>query len=152
MASKYALQTRSAAEDPTFGNYLEQLSSNKLPTKTEIYRHFLYRRESEIDRIYVRDKKIVKSINSTTKDTIIHGIVENLKQIWWIGASIPVRKEDNVIFIDVKNLITKGSEFAKDSSSVKSLGKDEYLKRKGFDVILDISKCRYVCENYIIFT
>ena len=140
MAS-YALQTRSASEDPVFGNYLEQLPSNKLPTKTEIYRNFLFRREPEIDRLYQRNKKIVKSIDETTRNKIIHEIVENLKQIWFIGASIPVR-DDEVLFIDVKNLITKGSEFSKDLSRVKSLGRDEYLKRKGFDVILDISKCR----------
>ena len=147
MASNYALQTRSGAEDPIFGNYLEQLPLNKLPTKTEIYRNFLYRRESEIERIYQRDKKTVKSIDSTTKTKIYHDIVETLKQIWWNGASIPVR-EDKVLFMDVKNLITKGSEFVKDSSRVKSLGRDEYLKRKGFDVILDISKCRYVSCGY----
>ena len=143
MASNYALQTRSSAEDPVFGNYLDQLPSNKLPTKTEIYRHFLYKRESKIDRLYQRNKKTVKSIDSTTRNKIVHEIVENLKQIWWIGASIPVR-EDEVLFIDVKNLITKGSELAKNSSSVKSLGRDEFLKRKGFDVILDISRCRLV--------
>ena len=146
MASNYALQTRSGAEDPIFGNYLEQLPSNKLPTKTEIYRNFLFRRESEIERLYLRDKKTVKSIDSTSKNKIYHDIVDNLKQIWWIGASIPVR-EDKALFMDVKNLITKGSEFVKDSSRVKSLGRDEYLKRKGFDVILDISNCRYVISR-----
>ena len=68
-------------------------------------------------------------------------IVESLKHIWWNGASIPVRDDTN-LFVELKNLITEGSKFAKDSSRVKSLGRDEYLKRKGFDGLFDISKCR----------
>ena len=143
MASNYALKTRSGAEDPIFGNYLEQLPCNKLPTKSEIYRNFLFRRESEIERLYQRDDKIIKSLDSATKNKIIHELIENLKEIWWNGASIPVRDDKN-LFVDVKNMLTEGSQFSKDLTRAISLGKDEYLKRKGFDKILDISKCRYL--------
>ena len=143
MASKYALQTRSGAEDPVFGHYLEQLPSNKLPTMSEIYRNYLYRKDSEIQTIYLRNKKIIKSIDSTTKNKIINELIESLKNIWWNGASIPVRDDRN-LFVETKNLIDKGADFAKDSKTWKSIGKEEYLKRKGFDRIFDISKCRYV--------
>ena len=146
MASNYALQTRSGAEDPVFGHYLEQLPSNKLPTMSEIYRNFLYRKESEVQRIYQRNKKIIKSIDSTTKNNIINELVENLKTIWWNGASIPVRDDRN-LFVETKNLIDKGADFGKDSKTWKSIGKEEYLKRKGFDKIFDISRCRYVSHS-----
>ena len=143
MASNYALKTRSGAEDPIFGNYLEQLPSNKLPNLTEIYRNFLFRRESEIDRLYQRDGKVIKSLDESTKNKIIHQIVANLKQIWWNGANIPVR-DDLIIFTRVKNLINESPKLSKSLSSAKKLGNDEFLKRKGYDRILDISKCRYI--------
>ena len=141
MATNYALQTRSASEDPLFGQYLEQLPSHKLPTMTEIYRNFLYRRESEIQRIFQRDGRLVKTLAAKSKIQICHDLVENLKQIWWNGASIPVR-EDKSLFLDVKKLVDKGSDFVKDSKRIREIGKEEYLKRKEFDKILDISKCR----------
>ena len=141
MASNYALRTRSGAEDPIFGCYLEQLPCNKLPIKSEIYRNFLFRKESNFERLYQRDNKIIKSLDSTTKNTIIHELVANLKDIWWNRASIPVRDDTN-LFVDVKNLITEGSELSKNVSRARSVGKAEYLKTKGFDKILDISKCR----------
>ena len=147
MASNYALRTRSSAEDPIFGNYLEQLPSNKLPTMTEIYRNFLFRKESEIARLFQRNKKVVKCKDSTTtKNKIITELYQDLKLIWRNGASIPVRDDKN-LFVEVKNLIDKGADFAKDSKTWKSIGKEEYLKRKGFDKIFDISRCRYVSHS-----
>ena len=142
MASNYALKTRSGAEDPIFGHFLEQLPFNKLPNSTEIYKNFLFRRESEIDRLYQRNGKIIKSLDETTKNEIYHQIVKDLKQIWWNRASIPVRDDLN-LFVAVKNLITAGSKFSKSPTTVQKMGKDEFLKSKGFDKILDISKCRY---------
>ena len=143
MASNYVLQTRSGSEDPIFGQYLEQLPSNKLPSMTEIYRNFLYRRESEIQRLFQRDGRLVKTLEAKSRNQIVNDLVENLKLIWWNGASIPVRDDKN-LFLDVKNLVLEpGSKFVKDSSRIKKIGKEEYLKRKGFDKILDISKCRY---------
>ena len=142
MASNYALQTRSGAEDPIFGTYLEQLPSNKLPTLTEIYRNFLFRRESEFERLYKRNGKIVKSLAETSKNKIANEIIEDLKRIWWTGASIPVR-ENKGIFVQVKNLIVEGAKLSKSLATAKAIGNDEYLRRNGFDRILDISKCRY---------
>ena len=143
MASNYALQTRSASEDPLFGQYLEQLPSHKLPTMTEIYRNFLYRRESEIQRLFVREGRLVKTLAEKSKIKIYNDLAANLKDVWWNGASIPV-KDDNNLYLAVKNLVKTGSEFVKDSKSFKKIGKEEYLKRKGYDKILDISKCRYI--------
>ena len=137
----YALPTRSASEDPIFGSYLEHLPSNKLPLKTEIYRNFLYRREPVVQTIFQRNGKLIKKLDSDTKNNIVHDLVACLKEIWWTKASIPVR-EDLSIFVDVKNLIDKAAEFSKDMSTFKRLGREEFLQKKGFDKILDISKCR----------
>ena len=143
MASNYALKTRSGAEDPIFGNYLEQLPFNKLPNLTEIYRNYLFRRESEIDRLYQRNGKIIKSLDESTKNKIVHQIIENLKQIWWNGASIPVR-DDQITFTELKKKLTiEAPKFSKSLSTAKKMGKDEFLKSKGYDRIFDISKCRY---------
>ena len=142
MASNYALQTRSGAEDPIFGTYLEHLPSNKLPTLTEIYRNFLFRRESEIDRLYKRNGKILKSLTETSKNKIANEIIEDLKNIWWNGASIPVRDDTN-LFVEVKKLIKESAKLSKSLSTAKKMGKDEYLKSKGYDRVFDISKCRY---------
>ena len=142
MASNYALKTRSGAEDPIFGNYLEQLPFNKLPNLTEIYRNYLFRRESEIDRLYQRDGKIVKSLDESTRNKIVYQIIENLKQIWWNGASIPVRDDTN-LFVEVKKLIIESAKLSKSLSTAKKMGRDEFLKSKGYDRIFDISKCRY---------
>ena len=140
MAS-YVLPTRSSSEDPIFGSYLEHLPSNKLPLKTEIYRNFLYRREPVVQTIFQRNGKLIKKLDSDTKNNIVHDLVACLKEIWWTKASIPVR-EDLSIFVDVKNLIDKASEFSKDLSTFKKIGREEFFRRKGFDQILDISKCR----------
>ena len=140
----YALPTRSGSEDPVFGSYLELLPSNKLPSKTEIYRNFLYRRESEIPTIYQRSGnhgKLVKSLDSDTKNKIVNDLIESLTQIWWTKASIPVR-EHRHIFDEVKKLLKEAAEFSKDMLTFKKVGREEFLKSKGFDKILDISKCR----------
>ena len=137
----YVLPTRSSSEDPIFGSYLEVLPSNKLPLKTEIYRNFLYRRESVVQTIFQRNGKLIKKLDSANKNQIVHDLVECLKEIWWKKASIPVRDDLNT-FVDVKNLIDKASEFSKDMSTFKKVGREEFLQRKGFDKILDISKCR----------
>ena len=140
----FALQTRSASEDPVFGSYLENLPSNKLPLKTEIYRNFLYRRESEVQTIFQRSGNhgnLIKKLDYGTKNKIVNDLVKCLIEVWWNKASIPVRDYDN-IFVDVKNLIQEGSELSKSMSQFKKLGREEFLKRKGFDKIVDISKCR----------
>ena len=137
----YALPTRSGSEDPVFGSYLELLPSNKLPSKTEIYRNFLYRREPEIQSIYQRNGKLIKSVDSTTKNKIINDLIASLTQIWWTKASIPVREHKH-IFDELKKLLKEAAEFSKDMSTFKKIGREEFLKRKGFDKILDISKCR----------
>ena len=140
----YALPTRSGSEDPVFGSYLELLPSNKLPSKTEIYRNFLYRRELEIPTIFQRSGnhgKLIKSLDSDTKNKIVNDLIENLTKIWWTKASIPVR-EHRHIFDEVKKLVKEAAEFSKDMSIFKKIGREEFLKRKGFDKILDISKCR----------
>ena len=87
MAS-YVLPTRSSSEDPIFGSYLEVLPSNKLPLKSEIYRNFLYRRESVVQTIFQRNGKLIKKLDSANKNQIVHDLVECLKQIWWNVASI----------------------------------------------------------------
>ena len=140
----YALPTRSASQDPVFGNYLELLPSNKLPLKSEIYRNFLFRRESEVQTIFPRSGNhgnLVKKLDSDTKNKIVNDLVKCLIQIWWNKASIPVRDYDT-IFVEVKNLIKAGSELSKSMSTFKKIGREEFLQRKGFDKILDISKCR----------
>ena len=139
----YALPTRSAAEDPIFGHYLEQLPQNKLPLMTEIYRNFLFRRETEFQQIYVRNGKIVKSLDEAGTNRIVNDLVESLKQIWVTKASIPVR-DDLHIFTAIKNIVNKAKTFGKDSTRITSKleTQEDYLKRKGFDQILDISKCR----------
>ena len=134
-------RTRSSTEDPIFGKNLDKFLETKLPLKTEIYRNYLYRREAEFKLVYTRSGKVIKSLDTATKNKIINDLVESLKHIWWTKASIPVR-EDRVIFVDIKNMLIEGSNFNKDQKSIKIMGKDEYLKRKGFDKILDISKCR----------
>ena len=144
----YALSTRSASEDPIFGHYLDQLPQNKLPLMTEIYRNFLFRRETEFQQLYVRHGKVIKRLDETTTNKIVNDLVESLKHIWWTKASIPVR-EDRHIFSDVKKVVTEAKKCAKDSSSIKTAGqREEYLKRKGFDRILDISLCRYFYLNF----
>ena len=140
-SAHYALPTRSSSEDPIFGTYLAQLPQNRLPLMTEIYRNFLYRKESEVSKLFQRGGKLIKTLDSDTKTKLYREITLDLKKVWWTEASIPV-KEDKNIQEDVKNLIEKGSKFGKDISQVKSIGRDEFFKRKGFDKILDISKCR----------
>ena len=140
----YALPTRSGSEDPVFGSYLELLPSNKLPSKTEIYRNFLYRRELENPTIFQRSGnhgKLIKLLDTDTKNKIVNDLIESLTQIWWTKASIPVR-EHRHIFDEIKKLLKEASEFSKDLDKVKVEGRDGYLQRKGFDKILDISKCR----------
>ena len=138
----YALQTRSASEDPIFGHYLDQLPQNKLPLKSEIYRNFLFRRENEFQQLYARNGKIIKALDSDGTNKIVNDLVKSLKHIWWTKASIPVR-EDKHIFSDIKNnIVDEAKKFVKDSRIKTAAEREEYLKRKGFDRILDISKCR----------
>ena len=146
----YALPTRSASEDPIFGQYLDQLPQNKLPLKSEIYRNYLFRRETEFQLLYARDGKIIKSVDETTKNKIVNDIVKTLINIWWTKASIPVR-EDKHIFDEIKKLLKLATDFSKDTKTIKSIGKEEYLKRKGFDKILDVSKCRYILKDFMNF-
>ena len=137
----YAGTTQSSSEDPIFGTYLQQLPHSRLPTMTDIYRHFLYLRESEDHISYMRNGKIVKSLTQPARNRIVTNITQELKNIWWNEASIPVREDKN-INRDVANLVQQGSEFIKEISQVKEIGREEFLKRKGFTKVLDISKCR----------
>ena len=143
----YALPTRSASEDPIFGHYLEQLPQNKLPLMTEIYRNFLFRRETEFQQLYVRNGKVIKRLDEDNFNKIVNDMVESLKHIWWSRASIPVR-EDKHIFSDLKKFVKEAKKCVKDSSIKTAAQKEEYLKRKGFDRILDISLCRYFYLNF----
>ena len=137
----YSGATRSSSEHPIFGTYLHQLPHSRLPTMTDVYRNFLYRRDSEFHLSYVRNGKIVKSLDEPTKNKIKRDMTQELKNIWWNEASIPV-KEDKNIHTDIGNVILKGSDFIKEIPQVKQIGSEEFLKRKGFTRILDISKCR----------
>ena len=139
----YALSTRSASEDPLFGHYLDQLPQNKLPLMTEIYKNFLFRRETEFQQLYVRHGKVIKRLDEDNFNKIVNDMVESLKHIWWSRASIPVR-EDKHIFSDLKKFVKEAKKCVKDSSIKTTDQIEAYLKRKGFDRILDISLCRYI--------
>ena len=140
---QYARSTRSTMSDPIFGAYLDRLPMSRLPTMTEIYRNFLHRKESEFHLIYSRGDKVVKSLDQNTKNKIIKEMAIDLKAIWWTEASIPV-KDDGHIREDIRKLVEAGAKLSKDTSQAKKLGNEEFLKRKGFSTILDISKCRYL--------
>ena len=80
--------------------------------------------------------KLIKLLDSDIKDKIVNDLIESLTQIQWTKASIPVGEHKH-IFDDLKKLLKEASEFSK----IKVQGRNGYLHRKGFDKILDISKC-----------
>ena len=71
--------------------------------------------------------KLIKLLDSYTKDKIFNDLIESLTK-----ASIPVGEHKH-IFDNLKKLLKEASEFSKDLGKIKVEGRNGYLQRKGFD-------------------
>ena len=139
--------TRSATEDEVFGQFLDKLPENHLPSRIEVARHILFRRDRDCDSSFMRSGKLIKSLKPATKLRIIHDICEKLIYIWQEKASIPV-KSNRAIERNIETLMDEILSCSKDINSFKgSHGnkpdwKIEFIRAKGFLSLFDISLCQ----------
>ena len=139
-------QTRSATEDSLFGQLLPTLPKDQLPKKLEIVRHFLYRKDKEFDKIYVRNGKEIKQLNTDTKSKIIKEISEDLANTWWTEANIPV-KSSRSIEQNVESLIDYATKELRNKpysgkNAESADWKETFYNTRGLNQILDIGLCQ----------
>ena len=124
-------RTRSATEDEVFGQFLDKLPENHLPSRIEVARHILFRRDRDCDSSFMRSGKLIKSLKPATKLRIIHDICEKLIYIWKEKASIPV-KSNRAIERNIETLMDEILSCSKDINNFEY--DDENLTDFNFQV------------------